>query len=152
MPSIFPLIGPIQIEMDIFGLSAMWFSLVLHCTDLKMTKTTWTERCVGLNTCKTPFHSRVRKSQQQKKGSNYLANMHENNKTDTLWGLIAATDGVSGGLRFCRSGLNVRLAICMHSSSVFRNVAHVDFTRLPESSLAFTQNTFNRTFHKCTSM
>ncbi len=45
-----------------------------------------------------------------------------------------ATGGEPGGVRIRRSGLKVRLAICIHSSRVFKNVVQVDFTRFPVSS------------------
>lgn len=54
----------------------------------------------------------------------------------TFWGLIAATGGDPGGVCVTMSELKVRLAICMHSSSVFRKVVHVDFTMFPASSPA----------------
>lgn len=52
---------------------------------------------------------------------------------ETFRGLIAATGGDPGGLCVAISRLNVWFAICMHSSSVFRKVAHVDFTMFPLS-------------------
>lgn len=52
---------------------------------------------------------------------------------ETFRGLIAATGGDPGGLCGAISRLNVWFAICMHSSSVFRKVAHVDFTMFPVS-------------------
>lgn len=52
---------------------------------------------------------------------------------ETFRGLTAATGGDPGGLSVAISRLNVWFAICIHSSSVFRKVAHVDFTMLPVS-------------------
>lgn len=46
---------------------------------------------------------------------------------------MAATGGDPGGVCVAISGLKVRFAICMHSSSVLRKVVHVDFTMFPVS-------------------
>lgn len=53
---------------------------------------------------------------------------------ETFRGLTAATGGDPGGLCVATSRLNVWFAICIHSSSVFRKVAHVDFTMFPVST------------------
>lgn len=46
---------------------------------------------------------------------------------------MAATGGDPGGLCVRISVLNVRFAICIHSSRVLRKVVHVDFTMFPVS-------------------
>lgn len=50
---------------------------------------------------------------------------------------MVATGGEPGGHCDTMSAVKVWLAICMHSSRVWRNVVHVDFTMLPVSLPAY---------------
>lgn len=51
-----------------------------------------------------------------------------------------ATGGDPGGVCVTKSALNVRFAICIHSSRVLRKVVHVDFTMSPLSTTAYDEN------------
>ena len=59
----------------------------------------------------------------------------------TFSGLTAATGGDPGGLCMGSSEVKLWLAICMHSSRVFRKVVHVDFNMFPVSSPAWERFT-----------